>query len=203
MPCHRQSVAVSGNQKILTVEKAYIPISIVFLLAITFNFWMKAILDNNNYPVTPFNGYFRDNKNIFNLAKKTNDKGKRRYFFSLGLLNILSRIGLLIAFIFLVAGIIKKDNEKVCDTYKDFKKSTFNYLVVNKYIDSTQHSYPTLILKDKNGNQFKDIDLVSDNSSLFDLLSVGDSINKERQTDLVRIKNGKIDTTVKVDLGCD
>ena len=185
------------------MEKSFIPISIVFLLAIIINFWVKGILDNNNYTVRAFDGYFRDTKNIFNLAKKTNDKRIRRYFFSLGLLNILSRIGILIAFIFLVAGSIKKDNEMACDSYKDFKKSAFNYLLVNKYIDSTQHSYPTLILEDKNGNQFKDFDLVSYNSSLFDLLSVGDSINKEKQTDLVRIKNSRIDTTVKVDFDCD
>lgn len=118
-------------------------------------------------------------------------------FFSLGLLNIFSRIGILITFIFLVAGNIKGDNERVCDSYKDFKKSTFNYLVVNKYINSVRHSYTTLILQNKNGNQFKDYDLNFDNSTVFDLLSVGDSINKERQTDLVRIKNIKIDTTVQ------
>ena len=183
------------------MDKILIPI--VFLLAIIISFWIKGILDNNNYPVRAFTGYFRDTKNIFNLAKKTNDKGKSRYFFSLGLLNILSRIGILIAFIFVVAGSIKRDNERVCESYKDFKKSTFNYLVVNKYIDSSQHSYPTLILQDKAGNQYKDYDLNFDNSAVYDLLSVGDSINKGIQTDLVRIKNSKIDTTVKVDFGCN
>jgi hypothetical protein len=32
---------------------------------------------------------------------------------------------------------------------------------------------------------------------------VSDSINKQSQTDVVRIKNGKTDTTVKVNFGCD
>jgi hypothetical protein len=36
------------------VEKALIPISIVFLLAIIVSFWVKAILDNNNYKVRAF-----------------------------------------------------------------------------------------------------------------------------------------------------
>lgn len=185
------------------MEKAFIPISIVFLLAIIISFWVKAILDNNNYKVRAFDGYFRDTKNIFNLAKNSSDKIKRRYFFSFGLLNILSRIGILIAFIFSLVGSIKRGNERVCDSYNDFKKSSFKYLVVNKYIDSTEHSYPTLVLEDKNGNKFKDFDLVSYNSRLFDLLSVGDSMNKEMETDLVRIKNNRIDTTININFDCD
>ena len=103
------------------MEKALIPISIVFLLAIIVSFWVKAILDNNNYKVRAFDGYFRDTKNIFNLARNTHDKIKSRYFFSLGLLNILSHIGILIAFIFFIAGSIEGDNETACDSYKDFK----------------------------------------------------------------------------------
>jgi len=58
-------------------------------------------------------------------------------------------------------------------------------------------------LEDKKGNQVKDFDLVYYNPRLFDLLTVGDSINKEMATDLVKIKNSRIDTTVKVDFDCD
>lgn len=183
------------------MEKYLIPITFAF--AILISFWTKGILDNNNFKVNPFTGYFRDTKNIFNLSAMASDKVTRKYFFLLGLLNILSRVVLLILFIVFVVGSIKEDNAALCNSYKDFKSDTYDYLVVNKYIDSNQHSYQTLVLQYKDGYQFKNTEFDFDKSNLFNFLSVGDSIKKEKGSAIVRVINKEVDTTFKVDFGCD
>ena len=183
------------------MEKYVIPITFAF--AILISFWIKGILDNNNFKVNPFTGYFRDTKNIFNLSAATSDNVTRKYFFLLGLLNILSRVALIILFIVFVAGTIKEDNAALCDSYKDFKSDTYDYLVINKYIDSNEHSYRTLVLQSKEGYQFKSTDWDYDKSNLFNFLSVGDSIKKKKESAIVRVINRKADTTFKVDFGCD
>ena len=185
------------------MEQKFCYISVAVGLGIVISFWIKGILENNNYKVNPFTGYFRDTKNIFNLSAATSDNLKRKYFFMLGLLNILSRVAFLILFIFFVGASIKDFDAAPCNSYKDFKSYAYDYVVVNKYIDSSEHSYPTLILQDKKGNSLQNVDLIFDKSDLFDFLSIGDSIKKGTGTDIIRVLNSKIDTTFKVNFGCD
>ena len=183
------------------MEKYVIPITFAF--AVLISFWIKGVLENNNFKVNPFTGYFRDTRNIFKLSSAGSNNLTRKYFYLLGLLNILSRVALLILFIVFVAGTIKEDNAALCNSYEDFKSDTYDYLVINKYIDSNQHSYPTLVLQYKDGYQFKNTDFDFDKSNLFNFLSVGDSIKKEKGAAIIRVINRKVDTTFKVDFGCD
>ena len=90
-----------------------------------------------------------------------------------------------------------------CDRFKEFKNYKYDYVILNKYLDTAQHSYPTLILQDAKGNKFINQDLIPDHSELFDFLSIGDSIKKQQGTALVNIINSKTDTTFEVDFGCD
>jgi hypothetical protein len=101
-----------------------------------------------------------------------------------------------------VAGNIREGNAAVCDSYESFKSDSNDYLVINKYIDSSEHSSRTLVLQNKGGYHFKYTDLDFDKSNLFNFLSVGDSIKKEKGTAVVRVINKKVDTTFKVDFGC-
>lgn len=185
------------------MEKHFIPILIFVVLGNLFAYWIKSILENNNYKVNFFSGHFRDAKNIFKLVRLTSDKLKRKYYFIIGLLNILSGIGFIVSFIVLVAAGIKEANDAPCNSYKDFKSYTYDYLIINKYVDLNEHSYRTLILQDGNGNKFKNLDLNFDQSELFEFISIGDSIKKAKGTDLVNILNSKIDTTLEVDFGCE
>ena len=193
---------VSGNLN-LTMEKNFIPISVAFVFAILISYWIKGVLDNNNIKVNPFTGYFRDTRNIFKLSSAASNNVTRKYFFLLGLLNILSRVALIILFIVFVTATIKEDNAALCDSYKDFKSDTYDYLVINKYIDSNEHSYRTLVLQSKEGYQFKSTDWDFDKSNLFNFLSVGDSIKKKKESAIVRVIHRKADTTFKVDFGWD
>ena len=185
------------------MDKYFIPVSVAFVFAILIRFWIKGVLDNNNVKVNFFTGYVRDTRNIFKLSSAANNNSTRKYFFLLGLLNILSSVAILILFIVFVVLSIKEDNAAVCSGYKDLKNDTYDYLVINKYIDSNEHSYRTLVLQNKGGYQFKYTDLDFDKSNLFYFLNVGDSIKKNKGSAIVRVINKKVDTTFKVDFGCD
>jgi hypothetical protein len=185
------------------MDKNFIPISVAFVFAILISFWIKGILDNNNIKVNSFTGYFRDTRNIFKLSSAATNNVTRKYFFILGVLSILSRVALPILFIVFVALTTKEDSAAVCNSYKDFKNDTYEYVVINKYIDSNEHSDRTLVLQNSGGYQFKYTDLDFDKSNLFNFLSVGDSIKKQKGSAIARVINRKVDTTFKVDFGCD
>jgi hypothetical protein len=181
------------------MEKNYLPISICFGLLVFFAFLIKSILSSYGYTVKPLSLSFSEVRKLFGLAKVSIGNGKKMLFYVVGVFEILSFIGLLIGTIFFIfTGI-----SNTCSAYRDFKNYEYNYIVVNKYIDSTQHSYPTLILRDSLGNQFSSTDLNFDRSGLFDILSIGDSIEKKTGTGLVTVSNSKLDTTIMVDFGCN
>jgi hypothetical protein len=147
------------------MDKHFIPLLFVFVvLGNLFGYWIKSILKNNDYDIKVFSGHFRDAKNIFRLAASTNDKGKKQKYFIVGLLNILSVGGVIVSFIFLVSSQIKLVIDAPCNSFKDFKSTAYDYLIVGKYFDTNDHSYPTLIIQDANGNRIKNLDLNFDNS---------------------------------------
>lgn len=184
------------------MNKYAIPIFIIAVLVNIIGYWVKSIIKRNGYSVKFFSGHFRDTKNLFNLASSTVDKTTRIKYLIIG----FSEISLVITF--LVFGILlflsfPSLNDSACNRSKDFKGYKYDYLIVNKYLDSTQHSYPTLILQDAKGNKFESQDLIMDNSGLFDFLSIGDSIKKQKGTVLVNVKNSTTDTTFEADFGCN
>ncbi len=114
-------------------------------------------------------------------------------------------IGLGITFIVLLIRLFlsfPSFNDAACSRFKEFKSYKYDYLVLNKYLDSNEHSYPTLILQDGKGNKFPNQDLIMDNSGLFDFLNIGDSIKKKQGDSLVNVVNSSLDTTIEVDFGC-
>jgi hypothetical protein len=50
------------------MEKNLIPITVAFGFAILISYWIKGVLDNNNFKVNPLTGYFRDTK-IFLISQ--------------------------------------------------------------------------------------------------------------------------------------
>jgi hypothetical protein len=185
------------------MDKYFTPIFIFAVLANILAFWIKYILKENNYKISYFSGYFRDTKNIFKLVNLTSDKGRKTKYFIIGLTEVLAGIGFIISFIFLISSVVKTVSNAPCDRFNEFKDYKYDYLILNKYLDTTQHSYPTLILQDATGNKFVNQDLILDRSELFDFLTIGDSIKKQQGTVLVNIINSKTDTTFEVDFGCD
>lgn len=175
---------------------------IIIILANLLGYWVKSIVKNSGYSIRYSSGHFQDTKNLFKLAKSTVDKKSRLKYLIIGYFEI----GLIITLVVFIVRLFLSFpslNDSACNRLKDFKSYKYDYLVVNKYLDSTQHSYPTLVLQDSQGNIFQNQDLLMDNSGLFDFLTSGDSIRKQQGTVLVKVKNNKIDTTFKVDFGCE
>jgi NADH:ubiquinone oxidoreductase subunit 5 (subunit L)/multisubunit Na+/H+ antiporter MnhA subunit len=201
MPAQQQALNVSGNcQQIM--NRYFIPIILIAVLGNILGYWVKSIVKKNGYSVNYFSGHFQDTKNLFKLAKSTVDKNSRLKYLIIG----FGEIGLAITFV--VFGVLlflsfPSLNDSACNRLKDFKSYKYDYLVVNKYLDSTQHSYATLVLQDSQGNKFPNQDLIMDNSGLFDFLSVGDSIKKKPGTVFVEVKNNITNRTFEVDFGCD
>lgn len=180
----------------------FIPFFIIAVLGNILGYWVKSIVKNNGYSVKYFSGHFQDTKNLFKLAKSTVDKKYRLKYLILG----FSEICLALSFLFFGIRLFLSFpslNDSACNSLENFKNYNYDYLILNKYLDSTQHSYPTLVLQDAQGNKFENQDLIVDNSGLFDFLTIGDSIKKKQGTVLVRVKNNKTDTTFEADFGCD
>ena len=183
------------------MQRHYLPIFIIAVLANLLGYWIKIVIKKNGYTVKFFSGFFRDIKNIFKLAKSSNDRNVKIKSLILG----YSEIGLTITFVVLGIGLflsLPSLNDGACNRFKDFKSYKYDYLVINKYLDSNEHSYPTLILQDGKGDRFQNQDLIDDNSGLFQFLSVGDSIQKRKGDSVVNVIRNKLDTTIKVNFGC-
>lgn len=185
------------------MDKYFTPIGIFAVFVNIIAFWIKYILKKNNYEISYFSGYFRDTKNIFKLASLTSDKEKKTKYLVIGLTEVLAEIGFIISVIFFISSVVKTVSNAPCDRFKEFKDYKYDYLILNKYLDTTQHSYPTLVLQDNKGYKFQNQDLILDNSGLFYFLIAGDSIKKQKGTASVKIIRNKTDTTFEVDFGCD
>lgn len=184
------------------MNRYFIPIFVVVILGNILGYWVKSIVKDNGYSVKYFSGHFRDTLNLFKLVKSPIDKRTRTKY----LIIAFSEIALTITFI--VFGVhlflsLPSLNDAACNRFKDFKSEELNAVVINKYLDSNEHSYSTLILEDKNGIITKNQDLVTDRSGLFDYILIGDTITKQGGTEFVKIVNAKRDSTFQTDFGCE
>ena len=90
-----------------------------------------------------------------------------------------------------------------CVLYDDFVKLKISGIVSKKYIDSLEHNYPTLELKDFSGRASNKITLQLETSDLFNKIKISDTMFKERNTDSVFvIRSRQKELLSKVDFGC-
>ncbi|WP_115121940.1 hypothetical protein [Marinirhabdus gelatinilytica] len=86
-------------------------------------------------------------------------------------------------------------NKKASEYYKEY---TYSGLVTNKFIDSKQHNYQTVIIQ--NGEE-KDILLLDfETSGLFDFIEVGDSIFKKKSSLKLRLIRSELDTIIEMQI---
>lgn len=186
----------------MSMLKYSIPLFIIAVIGNILGYWVKSTVKANGYSVKYFSGHFHDTKNLFKLAKLTGDKSIKTKYLVMG----FCEIGLGVAYIvftFLVFSSFPSFIESACNSFKDFKSYKYDYLVIDKYVDSTEHSYPTLILQDAKGNKIKNQDLRMDYSGLFNLIRIGDSLKKENGDSIVNVINGGLDTMIESNFGCD
>ena len=177
---------------------------VLFILAVLGNilgYWIKSILKDNNYPVKYFI-HFGDTRNIFRLARSTNDKNSKVKYLLAGCIEIALSIAFIIfaALLFLS---IPSVNDTSCTAFKTFKNKEYEFIIVSKYTDENQHSYPTIILQDKEGNKSKNQDFISDNSGFFNYINIGDTLRKQQGIRYTKVINATVDTAFEPNFGCE
>jgi hypothetical protein len=96
---------------------------------------------------------------------------------------IIIPFGILILFLVKVVPEFLKDSN--CGVAKVFFESFLNGTVTRKYIDSGQHSYKTLIIKNFDSQEVKMDYFDFDTTNFYILISVGDSVYKKMASDSV------------------
>ena len=84
---------------------------------------------------------------------------------------------------------------------KFWKKTNIDGIVIKKYIDSNQHSFPIIEWE----NKLKLIDtlnLVRDTSNLFSVIKPFDTIKKELNSIIIKIKRKDTAFERAIDFGC-
>jgi hypothetical protein len=101
--------------------------------------------------------------------------------------------------------IVKPNQKKAwCKEYKNFLDLDFNGTVAKKYHDEKNHSYPIIEIKSLEKDETIKLNLALDESNLFKVVNLSDTLLKRKGENLVfRKKGGTIEELSKVDFGCN
>lgn len=89
-----------------------------------------------------------------------------------------------------------------CSALKDLLKCQYNGIIVNKYIDSSQHSYHTLEIKNFNDPNVLKLILEFDTTELFFQAEIKDTIKKNLGSDTVYVINISGKSQYIINFGC-
>ncbi len=90
-----------------------------------------------------------------------------------------------------------------CVTYDNFLNKYYNGVVVKKYIDSSEHSYKTVEIKNFGNSEVDKLILDFDTTALYRRLNLNDSIYKQTGNDsMFLILSGRKIFISRVDFGC-
>ena len=89
-----------------------------------------------------------------------------------------------------------------CDAFNDFKMLTIDGIVSKKYIDSTQHSYPIIVIQNSHEKKLDTLNLVFEKTGAFQVISLYDTIQKKANDDVLIIISGTTHTSKRIDFGC-
>lgn len=89
----------------------------------------------------------------------------------------------------------------LCELSSKFKKSEYNGVVIDKYLDQKNHRTKTITIKVNESNI--DLILPRDTSSFFDFIVLGDSLFKEEQQNFIGVYRKDSLKTFKIYFGCD
>jgi len=180
-------------------------VGLIFVITILFGnlngFAIKRVLKDNGFDVKYFSGHFSDTKNIFKLAKATAEINLRKRYYRMGFLDITFGLVFLSSGIFLFSS-LPSLNDGACRAYKEFRGQEYKVVIVDKYIDKKEHSYPILICKDLKDNKIVNQNFVNDITGFFKFVSIGDTLIKQKNEIGITIKNALTDTPYYLNYGC-
>ncbi len=91
--------------------------------------------------------------------------------------------------------VLELNDKKVNDVYREAQYSGY---VIKKYIDSTQHNFKTIVLKEK-----KDVSSILfdfEIGGFYEFVQVGDSISKQSGALKIYLKRKDFDTIVNIQI---
>lgn len=117
-----------------------------------------------------------------------------------------SVISILIVLLFSVLLIfsMRSFDDAKCEYLNQFLAIKFIGVVQSKFIDSSEHSYPTIFISDTSQRSQVSLNLLYDTTNLYNILNIGDSVFKPyliRKMKVVRA--GKIIYDKEIDFGCE
>jgi len=92
------------------------------------------------------------------------------------------------------------DSECIWD--KKFKEIELNGVVEKKYLDSIQHSYPMIEIRQFGIDTLIMINLIGDTTNSYYKIELGDTIKKSKGNNLIRLRKKNAEFAVTVDFGC-
>lgn len=120
----------------------------------------------------------------------------------------MKKIIYIVLFLVLFFGLIKVFlpglNDSPCILTDNFNKLDINGIVIKKYIDSDQHSYPILKIRSNNGlDTVLTINLVLEKSGLFERINPLDTLYKHKDSNEIYIQqDNRLRLIGKADFGC-
>jgi hypothetical protein len=119
---------------------------------------------------------------------------KRKQFYKIwGIFCLVGIIGVSVWFYHKVPAHSYYNSDEIKDSYL---KESYNGEVIDKYIDEDQHNYHKIILNEE-GNQ-RTILMDWEKGGLFNIVQVGDTLQKKSDKLEVRLKRKNIDTIIKM-----
>lgn len=91
-------------------------------------------------------------------------------------------------------------NSRRCQEKNEAKEIALKGIIVEKYEDSYNHNIRTISIKNSEGEIRNTTILAADNSTLYEIIQLGNAIKKEKGSLLVEINNGE--QKVKLNYDC-
>ncbi len=112
-----------------------------------------------------------------------------------------------VVFTFLLIFIIKiifESSKARCEVLNDFMKSHYDGLITAKYIDSTDHSTKTVVIKNFRDGTSDTLKLLDwDKSNVYDLLNNNDTVFKRQGSNIIYLGNKGGKSSYILNFGCD
>lgn len=101
-------------------------------------------------------------------------------------------VTLVLIWSFLIIWLIEPTNSRInSGLYKDFLDLSFYGVVDTKFIDTSNHSYPTLVLRFLDKDSVLSINLIGEKSGLYNEIHISDTLLKAKNDSIVfRKSNG-------------
>lgn len=104
---------------------------------------------------------------------------------------------------FVIKGTIESSHSR-CDVLNEFMPYNYNGLVIDKYVDSNNHSTKTVIIKNFDESVPDTLDLLDwDTTGVYYEINKNDTIYKKQGTNTIHLSNKNGKSAYTLDFGCN